>query len=190
MFQVCNTLVEYIYVSKEDCTSSAVEMTRRSDESDLQRVVGTMKLHAVCAVRGSVSTILTRDLSCSCHMCMSDPASSPCGWTANQLSGTPAVEVVCKVPDVKIGTWVAAVYEAEWYLGEVIARSEDAFTVDFLVQSGLLRTDYRKPIRSDKLDISLDEILCVIDDPKQKRGYKISREIVTQIQSLMEVYDQ
>ena len=168
-----------------DCEASASFLLKRS--TGLQRVVGTMKVHAVYALPDSTSEILVRDLSCSCHNCLEDPQISPCGWTKHTLCTNGDNSNFRSPPimtDAHVGDWVAAMYELEWFIGRVTKISEDGITIDFLTQTGRLMTDYHQPLRKDIFAVPHEDIIGKIDDPTSRRGYKINSETVDRLQSL------
>ena len=83
--------------------------------------------------------------------------------------------------------WVATVYMDDWYIGQVKRIDEREVFIDFLEQHGHLRLEFRKPSRKDTLQVLFEDVLCVIEDPARKRGFKILEETKSNIESLFSV---
>ena len=112
------------------------------------------------------------------------PDTSECNWTRHQLITPFDVLYVQDTMVAEVGDWVAAIHMDAWYIGCVVNVGIEAAEVqiDFLEQSGRMNTSYRKPSRPDILDLPYDNILLVTEDPRQKRGYKISSDTVLNIE--------
>jgi len=155
---VCNSTVKYFFVSKEDVLACQQVLSSRS--KGLKRIVGTMSLHAVYPI--SKSTIYTRDLSCYCETCKVRPTLE-CGWKNQVLhqiedllpaelfvadhqvdngimrpnaDSPAAINITEPELTLRVGLYVAAVHDRDWYIGKILSVSNDDVHIDFLEKVG------------------------------------------------------
>ncbi|CAC5388320.1 unnamed protein product [Mytilus coruscus] len=133
--------ISYRYISTEEFENSRKEIENRLKE--IKPVKGTMKLHAVAAIADG--RILTKETTCVCQQCFGDDGfkeTTQCNWTVqsvlkNHDQLTPdvhqteidEVEIQNNVPteteislddQIKIGSYVAAIYDNIVYMGKVL----------------------------------------------------------------------
>lgn len=184
---ICQSTVNYIFVSKEDVLAASEIMGERS--KGLKRVVGTMKIHAVCPI--SKSKVLSRELTCYCTECKVKP-SIACGWKEQALNDdadSECQEISHVTPDneqdftvdLLPGKYVAAVYDKKWYIGEIMNVEEEDILIDFMesgCKNGKVPDVFRRPMRPDKVWVQKENILTNVEKPvpsgKSKRLFKIS----------------
>ena len=128
--------VKYVGVFTEEIAEASSILFGRG--KSLQSVCGTMKIHAVAGE--DANRIVTRDLPCCCQTYLVSPGTSSCGCSshfmvpnddAEQLDNQTSVldtEPTANedVPtldgqnDIEEGSWVASVYEGDWFIGKVM----------------------------------------------------------------------
>ena len=126
-------------------------------------IKGTMKLHAI-VVDYEEHTFLTRDTACSCETCVAGLPDLNCKWNVScpMLDSQPAPD---HVMDVKVGDWVAALYDEQCYIGKVVQTDgdDDEVEVSFMVKAK--EEKYKWPQKEDLIWIGLtgsDRVLCII----------------------------
>ncbi|XP_061183299.1 uncharacterized protein LOC133191568 [Saccostrea echinata] len=155
------------FVESAECEKKKDELN--AYQSEIRAVKGTMKLHAVVGLGNSCVKI--KDVSCYCDECLSGNICS--GWNeavtrtvANENNALE--EIVSPTGDsnvkLNIGDFVAAYYDVEWYVGKVVDKDDDdgEFEISFMEKRKEL---YRWPGKPDKLWVSADKIICIIDEP-------------------------
>lgn len=90
----------------------------------------------------------------------------------------------------KLGDWLAAVYDEQWYVGKVLEvdnGDSEAF-VSFMEASQKSEATFKTPIQPDEIWIILQSLLAIIEPPspcgKTQRQYKINIETVEMITQL------
>ncbi|CAC5402742.1 unnamed protein product [Mytilus coruscus] len=179
--------ISYRYISTEEFENSRKEIENRLKE--IKPVKGTMKLHAVAAIADG--RILTKETTCVCQQCFGDDGfkeTTQCNWTVqsvlkNHDQLTPdvhqteidEVEIQNNVPteteislddQIKIGSYVAAIYDNIVYMGKVleIDAPEKEMNISFMGR-GKLEGHYRWPSTEDTVWIDFTKILCRVNDP-------------------------
>ncbi|CAC5382373.1 unnamed protein product [Mytilus coruscus] len=72
-------------------------------------------------------------------------------------------------------TWVAAMYERKWYIGQVVDIDENdkEVQVKFMTETGRYGESFKWPKEDDIIWIKLDNILCIILSPPNPSGKRI-----------------
>lgn len=72
-------------------------------------------------------------------------------------------------------TWVAAMYQRKWYIGQVIDldQNDEEVNVKFMTQAGRYGESFKWPKEDDIIWIKLEHILCVIVSPPKPSGKRI-----------------
>ncbi|VDH94171.1 Hypothetical predicted protein [Mytilus galloprovincialis] len=87
-------------------------------------------------------------------------------------------------------TWVAAMYERKWYIGQVVDIDENdkEVQVKFMTETGRYGESFKWPKEDDIIWIKLDNILCIILSPnpsgKRIKTYTISVNELKKIEDL------
>ncbi|XP_071479520.1 uncharacterized protein [Diadema antillarum] len=195
--------ITYCFVSKDECALASKEISQKW--SSVKSVVGTMKLHAVVGVADH--KILTRELSCYCDNCVHshlDATSSMCdGWVKHDLAlercstakksvnkqtdGTVPMSADQSVkPVYQAEDWVAARYDEDWYVGQVVEADDEDVHINFMATgSGKVKENtFKWPVREDKIWVARDQVLCHIEAPRRlsKRLFCISSQQATAIE--------
>ncbi|VDI60353.1 Hypothetical predicted protein [Mytilus galloprovincialis] len=180
--------ISYRYISTEEFENSRTEIENRLKE--IKPVKGTMKLHAVAAIADG--RILTKETTCVCQECFGDDGfkeTTNCNWTVqsvlkNRDQLTPDVhqteideveiqnnevptEIEISLDDqIKIGSYVAAIYDNIVYMGKVVEidAPEKEMNISFMGR-GKLEGHYRWPSTEDTVWIDFTKILCRVNDP-------------------------
>ena len=61
------------------------------------------------------------------------------------------------------GSWVAAIYDRKWYIGQVKTIDDDEAEIDFLEAAGKYQNAYKKPTVEDRIWCSMSNILMVLN---------------------------
>ena len=153
--------VAYRFYSKEEYGKAVAYLERKYKE--VQGVPNTMKLHSV--VGNSAEKVLVRETSCYCSNCLHDEgfqADSTCGWKAvtilNEVSGPLDSQLAVRVND-----WVAADYEGNWYVGQVVQIDEDDGELEVSFMTRGKGNSFKWPAQKDVLWLERHSILCVIE---------------------------
>lgn len=146
-----------------------------------------MKLHS--AVGNLAEKVLVRETSCYCSNCLHDEgfqADSTCGWKAvtilNEVSGPLDSQLAVSVND-----WVAADYEGNWYIGQVLQIDEDDGELEVSFMTRGKGNSFKWPAQKDVLWLeSGHSILCVIEPPvpigKTGRTFRVTDATVQLIE--------
>ncbi|CAC5395762.1 unnamed protein product [Mytilus coruscus] len=206
--------ISYRYISTEEFENSRKEIENRLKE--IKPVKGTMKLHAVAAIADG--RILTKETTCVCQQCFGDDGfkeTTHCNWTVqsvlkNHDQLTPdvhqteigEVEIQNNVPteteislddQIKIGSYVAAIYDNIVYMGKVleIDAPEKEMNISFMGR-GKLEGHYRWPSTEDTVWIDFTKILCRVNDPtptgRSRRVFVFQIEDVAESERLFSEY--
>lgn len=90
---------------------------------------------------------------------------------------------------VKGGDWVAAVYEGQWYIGQVLEVNEDDkdAKVSFLKATMSKPPSFKWPTVPDEIWVDFDHLLCVIQEPfprgKSKRMFQFHENSITMVEN-------
>lgn len=88
---------------------------------------------------------------------------------------------------LEVGSWVAVVYDDDWWPGEIERMQDDAFTINFMKpQSGVNRFAWPRKTERDTLPIA--EILCVLDEPPapaSRRHFSFSEKTFKRAEATM-----
>jgi len=123
-----SSALTYLFVPKSK-TANTREKVQASQDS-LKTVKGTMKLHAVAGV--SAGKVSVKETSCYCTNCHSIEGftgATTCKWK---------VLMVCMLPSsndkltIEEGDYVAAVYDGQWYLGNVKKYDKEDCHINFM----------------------------------------------------------
>ena len=178
---VDSSKVKYIHYDEHDIELAQEVLSKK--EPPLA-VTGTMKLHAVVPI--NKRTIAIRDVSCYCNSCLVDVTSTDCnGWEIRQVlkqrqetmvesmetdeasletSVTPVPEVsAVSSVNVNLDDWVAAIYDKQWYLGQVTDLDPDEALVNFLTLCGKYGNSYKFPSTKDEIWIRKTSIIMTVN---------------------------
>ncbi|KAJ8044972.1 hypothetical protein HOLleu_07881 [Holothuria leucospilota] len=183
--------IEYVFVSKDDCAANAQEITKRWPS--VKAIAGTLKLHAVVGVGDQ--KLLIRHLSCYCDKCSMHPEAdhqvlNMCdGWvTHNVIRCDSHADPITNVLLSAKGTtrlyspdgWVAAVYDDNWFIGQVIEDDAEDVHINFMTAgSGKVKQNtFKWPLIKDEIWVPYEQVLCRIDAPMplSKRLFGITNE--------------
>jgi hypothetical protein len=97
------------------------------------------------------------------------------------------------IEEIKIGDWVAAVYDRKWYIGNVLEIYGNEFHINFLEKANLKHDSnvFKYPRKQDDLWMSKNEILMVLPDnpvPSGKSGRLLELEWNT-LKRINELYN-
>lgn len=188
--------VKYILYSENDI-KQAEELIKSKPAA--QAVPGTMKVHAVVPL--DECTVATRELSCYCTECFSDVLNTSCaGWTVRSITAkgkdgqegqdkhpdktkgdekSVTEEMVADVP-LEMDSWVAALYESHWYIGQITDIDHDEVLINFLTAAGKYRNSYKFPSVKDEIWIQKSDVIVVINSMKatgkSRRFFTLSDE--------------
>ena len=164
---------------------------------DCRPLPGTQKLHAVVPINNS--EVLVRAVSCYCEGCL-DGSRRCDGWLRRSLKpkkskpkdavGDATGEENGDVP-VKVGEYIAAMYEDSWYIGRVLeVDKEDQDTkITFMTTVPTKqRPTFKWGVPADEIWIPFTDILTAIEAPdsigKSGRFYQVSTETLNLIEKL------
>lgn len=150
-----NSALKFIFVPKSQCTEAHEELSNLVGK----QVKGTIQVHAVIPL--GEGSIAVRNTSCFCDKCFVDGQPVPAcdGWTVHQMSETNIVQnseaeqttghdeseqqatelMECNKINTdelyQVNTYVAAIYESRWYVGQVLEYDEDdqEYNINFMV---------------------------------------------------------
>ena len=146
--------VKFIWYDQSDIDSAAQYLQQ---QAALLPVPGTFQVHAVVPV--SINSVMTRELSCYCKLCIKDVRTSNHGWVKHQISQEEAtvneiemgteedkatetgVDIVPSTNDeqevtvFEEKTWVCALYEGDWFIGKITAVDEKEVEINFLEEN-------------------------------------------------------
>jgi hypothetical protein len=183
--EACKSKVDYCYVSKQDVQKAKNDLDQYGD---LKRVVGTMKMHAVCPMGVDERVVLTKELSCYSECCKLKP-SSACSWEEHTLTAKSAQQRAdhsqeCQeddipkmgVADAQIDMFVAVMYDDEWYISQIAAidAKKNEIQVKFMTKSQrgdqiILKWEAGGPVW-----VTEENLLCMISPlpvGQKKRSY-------------------
>lgn len=132
-------------------------------------IPGTMKIHAIRCKEG---LLLSRMTSCYCDVSLTGHCDT---WTINEQykkadsdQGKSDDKVVEGQHYITKGNYVVAIYDNEWYVGEIIETDETDKTaeINFMkkkVYKG--RTQFSWPSREDVLWIEYNDIVMEVQKP-------------------------
>jgi len=188
--------IKYTFVSQEEYENSSKTTEARNKE--IVAIKGTMNLHAVASVGGG--RLITRTTACTCANHFNDTDgyvyNTECGWQIHTLarkskesemrdpkSNEPDAPEQLENVEVKVGEFVAAMYDGVAYVGKVleIDKSDDEVQITFMEKCNKVANQYRWPSKEDSVWIGTDQILCSIPEPlptgKTKRVFPLPDEI-------------
>jgi hypothetical protein len=180
--------IAYYFYSQQEYDSTAEYINSKT-----KAIPGTMGLHAVVA-KGD-GKVMVRSTSCYCQGCVSGNAMCD-GWILHDLTSTndkpnqyegdrdnnDSGQTTCgdiqNGEDVRfdIGDYVCAVYQKQWYIGEVvnIDSPEKEAEISFLEKKRQL---LQWPSREDIVWINFQDIICQVMKPvptgKCQRMFKL-----------------
>ena len=185
--------VKYIHYDEMDIEHAQEILNKKKHPL---AVTGTMKLHAVVPI--NKRTIAIREVSCYCNSCLVDVTNTDChGWEKRHVlkqsleqrvesvetdlvgedTSEPEAQAVLPV-NVILDEWVAAVYDKQWYLGQVTDLDPDEALINFLTVSGKYGDTYKFPSSKDEIWIKKTAILMSVKTltaiGRNKRNYKIT----------------
>lgn len=179
--------------------STVVEKTNELSKISacLKPIKGTMKLHAVAGDRDF--KVWVRNTSCYCIDCLTGERCNT--WTQEQTRKTivasssaenthdpEPIEPGENQLELKVGVYVAAVYESDWFVGRVIDidDSDGELEISFMERKKQL---HQWPRRVDTLWVSRSDILCTLDPPtetgKSKRLFKLPDSVTEKCYTLL-----
>lgn len=194
--------IKYLFIEHDDYVTATEE--NESRQSDIVTVKGTMKFHTVSGINRT--TIMARETTCCCNSCFSSwdgfiwREENTCNWTMHSLrksekehataesdhenvEGSNITNVLDKwntIQEIENTDYIAAIYDSQYFIGQVIAKDESEFHVSFMEQCGKLRTSFKWPKQKDELWIQKKTILCTVAAPqatgKGKRMFKLTEE--------------
>ncbi|WAR01738.1 hypothetical protein MAR_008296 [Mya arenaria] len=133
---------------------------------DAKVLAGTMKVHAYIRISEDdfreKHHVTVRSEECITGLCN--------GWTeSNKQNMTVDTTTEVKESPVKIGNYVAAINEQEWFIGQITDVDDSDKTVEIkYMEKKLLRgkTHFKWPTKEDVLWLDYDAILMSVDDPR------------------------
>jgi hypothetical protein len=183
--------VSFFFVSAADCNATSA----RIEENKVKPLKGTFKLHSVVGL--GQSGIAINDTSCYCEECiagglcdswtkahmevMKKPDMEETGMNATHIEEPRTMEahealheknMETSEPDCAYqnGDYVAAVYDAKWYIGKIVDdEDDDQYEITFMEQRKQL---YQWPKKEDVIWVDTSSVLCKITEPQPtaKRG--------------------
>jgi hypothetical protein len=178
--------IAYYFYSQEE-----YESTAQSIDANIKAIPGTMKVHAVIA-KGN-HKILVRSTSCYCQKCVDHGAGMCSGWILHDLSSEtdaqpcqndgqehtnePDDNQVEEIVRFDVGDFVCAVYQNQWYIGEVINidQTDKDAEICFLEKK---KQFWQWPSREDKVWVNFHDIVCQVIKPvptgKSQRMLKLA----------------
>lgn len=202
--------VHFFFVKKEDCEKKFDE----TKSCKLKPVKGTMNLHAC---KRDMNLLVTSQTSCYCDCCLKHlhcenwsitsayddeisevPTVSANNETLNDQ--IPSLETVnsTKATDVanshaipqqyEVGSFVAAMYEGNWYVGQIMSvdESDKEIEISFMEQK---KNFFQWPRTEDKIWVNSSDIVCQISPlkpcGKSKRMYKMDIEDKNNVEKLL-----
>ena len=95
--------------------------------------------------------------------------------------------------DISVSDWVAAEYDRQGYIGEVIDIDDNDYLINFLKKSGKLEGRYKRPRTKDEIWCDKDKIFWKLSLPpaelgKTKRSFALSEDDVININAAFAAY--
>ena len=172
--------IKFKFIPKERCENTAEEIQKWISKP----VKGTMKIHAVAGLGSNI--ILVNETSCYCSCCI---AGDRCDVWRREICGPLEAEVtdnnkegmeMQNVNERRIGTYVAATYEAKVYIGKITdldLEDDLCYKVNFLQQK---KRQFQWPKNPDEIWCRRQDVLFEVQEPtpsgKSKRLLKLSPE--------------
>ena len=197
--------VKYILYTAEDVEHAEAIIGEKPTAFTIQ---GTMKVHAVVPI--DKFTVAIRELSCYCCECMANVTTTHCsGWSLKQIIKKPVEEEPARstesesAQNSKISlaekngsydkdSWVAALYQMEWYIGQITDIDEDDVLINFLTKSGKKADIYIYPLCRDEIWVHKSQVLHVIENiqatGKSKRSFKLSETDKMKIEAALKEF--
>ena len=95
--------------------------------------------------------------------------------------------------DIRVGDWIAAEYDRQGYIGEVIDIDDNDYLINFLEKSGKLERRYKRPRTKYEIWCHKDKIFWKLSLPpaelgKTKRSFALSEDDVININAAFAAY--
>lgn len=194
-----NSAISFKLYTADDVRKSSEEIDAMGQ---MKAVKGTLQIHAVSST--SPGSIHVRETSCFCSMCLHEGVMMHrCeGWTEHPI-GTAVRNsdedeqldeqhdelpqgvdeqhsddiAVLELGHIQVRDFVAAFYGQDWYLGQVqqIDPADCTLQIKFMEHSTRNVGQYRWPVVTDQLWLSINDILCKVEAPKPTGKTKRSK---------------
>lgn len=198
--------IRYVLYSERDIE---LAKSRLEKYQTLVSIPGTMKIHAVAPL--DEHSVAVRETSCYCVNCLLGIDNSKCsGWETKVISKTLVTEgsnltMTQNIPKateqeqqvnenpvgVEKGEWVAAIYDGEWYIGQVTSYDKKDYRVNFLTSAGKYQESYKFPNSRDEIWLDKHDVVAKVKTlkpvGKSKRCYKIDANEKDEIESKVKV---
>ncbi|KAL3872953.1 hypothetical protein ACJMK2_036122 [Sinanodonta woodiana] len=186
--------IKQLLKARSQCTAAHEELSNLVGK----QVKGTIQVHAVIPL--GEGSIAVRNTSCFCDKCFVDGQPVPAcdGWTVHRMSKTNIVQnseaeqttghdeseqqgtelMECNKINTdelyQVNTYVAAIYESRWYVGQVLKYDEDdqEYNINFMIW------------------IPSSDVLCSLDEPikqgKTRNMFKFSGRDLEKVRNLFD----
>jgi len=196
------SVVSYLFISQEQYDQSGEIIKGRSQ--DLLSVKETMRIHAVLPI--SEHVVYCRERSCCCADCSEDVTTTSCGgWERHYLKLGITNEDQIEQPENEVENadtvdedqttlaeddYVSAIYENEWFIGQVmvIDEEEGEVHINFMQKCSKTTDTFKWPSTPDRIWIEKSKILKTISAPepcgKSRRSFKMSNMDIEVVERL------
>ena len=89
----------------------------------------------------------------------------------------------------QVNTYVAAIYESRWYVGQVLEYDKDdqEYNINFMVAG---KNSFKWPAKPDQIWIPSSDVLCSLDEPikqgKTRNMFKFSGRDLEKVRNLFD----